>query len=121
MLGLKSFGRLALAATAALTVAACGGSSSDSTPSTVDKSAASGDIVVWVHGGATDAEKAAANKIVDGFNGSQSKIKASVKFIPDQQKVITATPADQLGDVVEADGEAMSANVYAGSSRRSTA
>ncbi|HRC07518.1 MAG TPA: extracellular solute-binding protein, partial [Miltoncostaeales bacterium] len=117
MLGLKSFGRLALvatAATAAMTLAACGGGSADETPTTVDKAAASGDIVVWVHGGATDAEKAAANTIVDGFNTSQSKIKASVKFIPDQQKVITATPAEQLGDVVEADGEAMSANVYAG-------
>lgn len=114
MLGFKSLCRLALAATAATTLAACGGGSSETSATTVDKSAAAGDIVVWVHGGATDAEKAAANKIVDGFNGSQSKIKASVKFIPDQQKVITATPADQLGDVVEADGEAMSANVYAG-------
>jgi multiple sugar transport system substrate-binding protein len=115
---IRGLGRLALAATAALTFAACGGSDSDSGGSgssePVDKSDASGDIVVWVHGGATDGEKAAAQKIVNGFNTSQTAIKASLKFIPDQQKVITATAAEDLADVIESDGEAMSANVYAG-------
>ena len=95
---------VALLGTAALTTAAYGGSS---------KANETSNIVVWSHGGATDAEKAAAKKIVQGFNSSQTAIKATLKFIPDQQKVITATSAAKLGDVVESDGEAMSANVYA--------
>ena len=100
----RSFGFLALAAMAATSVAAS---------AAIKTSKATEDIVVWVHGGATPAEKAAATTITDGFNASQSAVKATLKFVPDQQKVITATPADQLGDVIESDGEAMSANVYA--------
>lgn len=99
---------------AALTLAACGGSSSSSSDAqATDTAPPSGSIVVWAHGGATDAEKAATQGAIDAFNSSQTGVKASLKWIPDQQKVITATSADQLGDVIESDGEAMSANVYA--------
>ena len=102
----------ALVGAASIALVACGSSSSKSSSST-SSGTASGSIVVWAHGGATDAEKAATQAAIKAFNASQSNITASLKWIPDQQKVITATPASQLGDVIESDGEAMSANAYA--------
>jgi len=102
----------AMAGALALTLAACG--SDDSSSSSTPEGPATGEISVWVHGGATEAEKKAAQDAVKAFNTSQSDITAKLQFIPDQQKVIGATDPAELGDVVEADGEAMSSNVYAG-------
>ena len=112
MLRTRSLSIAAMVGALALTLAACGGDDSSST--SVPEGPATGEISVWVHGGATDAEKKAAQDAVKDFNASQADITAKLQFIPDQQKVISATDPAELGDVVEADGEAMSANVYAG-------
>lgn len=112
MLRTRRLSIAAMVGALALTLAACG--SDDSSSSSTPEGPATGEISVWVHGGATDAEKKAAQDAVKDFNASQTDITAKLQFIPDQQKVISATDPAELGDVVEADGEAMSANVYAG-------
>ncbi|MEZ5080388.1 MAG: hypothetical protein R2878_07000 [Thermoleophilia bacterium] len=112
MLRIRHISIAAMVGALALTLTACGGD--DSSSNQPADGPATGEISVWVHGGATDAEKKAAQDSVKNFNASQSDITAKLQFIPDQQKVISATDPADLGDVVEADGEAMSANVYAG-------
>ncbi|WP_329334923.1 sugar ABC transporter substrate-binding protein [Streptomyces sp. NBC_01352] len=92
-------------------LAACGGSGG--TDASAEAGSGKGTISVWAHQGQKN-ETSALQDAVKSFNSSQSEIKVDLKLIPDADytKVITATDASELPDVMEFDGPTMANFVY---------
>ncbi|MCX4705299.1 sugar ABC transporter substrate-binding protein [Streptomyces sp. NBC_01373] len=92
-------------------LAACGGSGG--TDASAEAGSGKGTISVWAHQGQKN-ETSALQNAVKSFNSSQSEIKVDLKLIPDADytKVITATDASELPDVMEFDGPTMANFVY---------
>ncbi|MFI9162484.1 extracellular solute-binding protein [Kitasatospora aureofaciens] len=99
-----------LLALPAVALTACGGTGSTAATSAGD---GTGTITIWAHQG-QDSENTVLQNAVNSFNGSQSAIKATLKFVPekDYTKTLTATSASALPDIVEFDGPMMSSFVY---------
>jgi multiple sugar transport system substrate-binding protein len=98
------FVRLALALVLPATaLTACGDSASGQ----------SGTISIWAHE-SQDNESKVLQDIVDSFNRSQSKVKATLRLIPqtDYYNILQDTPASKMPDVVEFDGPQMANLVY---------
>ncbi|MDQ1050386.1 sugar ABC transporter substrate-binding protein [Streptomyces sp. V4I2] len=92
-------------------LAACGGGGG--TDASAEAGSGKGTISVWAHQGQKN-ETSALQNAVKSFNSSQSAIKVDLKLIPDADytKVITATSASELPDVMEFDGPTMANFVY---------
>ncbi|MFJ8536156.1 ABC transporter substrate-binding protein [Streptomyces sp. NPDC093591] len=107
-------GRAGLAASGvvlALVLSACGGGGADS--GGAEAGSGTGAITVWAHQG-QDAENAALQRAVKGFNSSQSEIKVSLKLLPTETytSTVQATKASGMPDVLEMDGPTMASYVY---------
>lgn len=102
-------GLAALAALTAVTVIT--GCSSGGTPSAAGDG--TGTIQIWAHQGSA-AEVTATKAAVDGFNSSQSKVKASLRLIPGDTytQTIANTPASNLPDIMDIDGPTLASFVY---------
>lgn len=101
-----------LVAAAGLALTACGGSSGGG-GGAAQAGSGTGTIRIWAHQGAAE-EAAAIKAAVDGFNSSQTGVKADLRFIPeaDYTKTVTAAKVGDLGDVVEMDGPTIGSYVY---------
>lgn len=100
---------IALGAATALVLTGCGGSSSPG-PAAGD---GTGTVTIWAHQG-QESENAALQSAVKDFNSSQSDVKAELTLIAEATytSTVTATPADQLPDVLEMDGPTLANYVY---------
>lgn len=120
-------GTSALAGLLAMTLAACGGSSSSDSSSAdtgasdaasastpVDAGAASGTIKVWAQQGQEGEVKAIKQEVKD-FNASQSDIKVELTLLPQATygQTLQTTKVEDLPDAFEFDGETMASLVYA--------
>lgn len=110
----RSRGRYTLAAVAALALvlSACGGDGDDASSSNGDGPE---EITVWGHQG-QESEVDALQNAIDGFNSSQSEVKATLQLVPeaDYTSTVTTTSPGKLPDVLEYDGPMMASLVYAG-------
>src|SRR4051794_39155715 len=104
-------GLAALAAVTALTVIT--GCSSGGKSKQSQAGDGTGSIQIWSHQGQT-AEVAALTAAVDGFNTSQSKIKAALRILPSDTytQTIQNTPANKLPDVMDIDSPTLASFVY---------
>ncbi|RNG34328.1 sugar ABC transporter substrate-binding protein [Streptomyces botrytidirepellens] len=104
--------RGSLAALAAVTAVAVITGCSSSEPQSAAGDG-TGTIQIWSHQG-QEAEVAAIKAAVNGFNSSQSKVKASLRLIPGDTytQTITNTPADKLPDVMDIDGPTLASFAY---------
>ena len=102
-----------LAAITAMVATGCSSPATQTPSANASASVVAGEIKIWGHQG-EEGEVTALQKAVEGFNSSQSDIKATLQLIPsaDYTKTVSATSADQLPDVLEYDGPLMASFVY---------
>ncbi|HET9648916.1 MAG TPA: extracellular solute-binding protein [Microlunatus sp.] len=105
----------AVAAVMATALVACSSGAGSNPGSTAESGSGTGTISVWAHQG-QDSENAAIQAAVDGFNASQSNVKAMLRLLSGDTytTTITNTPADKLPDVMEMDGPTLASYVYNG-------
>jgi multiple sugar transport system substrate-binding protein len=103
----------AVAVMATSLVACSSGSSGSGSGSSAQAGSGSGTIAIWAHQG-QDSENAAVQAAVDGFNASQTNVKATLRLLSGDTytSTVTNTPADKLPDVLEMDGPTMASYVY---------
>lgn len=99
---------LAVCGATALLVAGCSGSVAGTSAGD-----GTGSIEVWAMQG-TDAESEALRAAVDGFNESQSDVKANLKLMAGDvyTSTVTSTPDDRLPDVLMMDGPTVASFAY---------
>lgn len=91
-------------------------SKSSATATTSAKSGGTKNVVIWDYF-ETDAQKQMMQKLIDGFNSSQTGFKASHTYVPfaDYQKQLTlAKASNQLPDLVILDGCSMASFISLG-------
>jgi multiple sugar transport system substrate-binding protein len=89
--------------------AACGGSGGGKP----EAGSGTGTVTIWASQG-QPKEAAAIQSAVDGFNSSQSAVKATLRLVPeaDYPKTVTATSVGELPDVLMVDGPTTGSLVY---------
>lgn len=108
---LKRVVTAAVVAVMATSLVAC----SSGSGSSAQAGSGTGTISIWAHQG-QDSENAALQAAVDGFNASQTSVKATLRLLSGDTytTTVTNTPADKLPDVLEMDGPTMASYVYNG-------